>query len=157
MTAKTGLLDRPVLQLINQIKLDAQTSRKYANGFRDCRSMKIGSTARQGDVYVTRVDHATHISADSVFTFYDAKIEKVCCETWLGSRHVINCQKGASDLRSETGKFVEKYGLRNIVRLFLSEVEWHLVHPEHGTMHFGPGVFAISRQLDYATSAAVID
>lgn len=116
---------------------------------RDLRGMMIGDVGHQGDVYVCRV--ARH---EDIYRYCRllrdprprgaATAERqVAPGNTLGSRHVARGEglrlwappPGASPLEGPT---IEADG------------EWWLDHPEHAPHRYGPGVFVVTYQREYA-------
>lgn len=142
MTQTTGNIAEELALLEEAAKKTDTTPRDLRGGF------EIGKVARQGDVYIHRVDPSHAHGSETTD-------RQVAVGNTQGSRHIV---EGAAvklyygtkapsyvDSRAPLGPLVE------------AESEWVLTHPEHPNMYLPAGSYQVTHQLDAITGQRVDD
>lgn len=112
------------------------------DGLRDCRNMKIGQFARQGDIYIHRVAE-NHAHGKKITN------HQLAIGITLGSRHIAD-----ENFTIYQGTTLPKWvdAGHFLGPCITTEVETALIsHPEHANVALGKGTFMVTHQRDART------
>lgn len=117
---------------------------------RSIAAIKVGEFARQGDVYLERIDH---LSAD----WQESKNRQLAPGTSPGSRHIVTSGPKLFVSPEMTPRVNNRIGVRLLGPQIEAKEEFTVEHPEHAHITLPPGCYQASFQLDWQQQAAVRD
>ena len=115
-------------------------------------SMAISAWARQGDVYLTRIENFDRTG------FEKTANRQIAEGSTKGSRHTVDetvtVWKNKTENKTPAHNGVGFLSLGPVIE---SKDRFHLSHPEHADLSFPGGCYQVSFQTDGQTMARVLD
>lgn len=126
-------------ELATKVKVD---------GLRDCRNMKIGQVARQGDIYIHKVKDA-HVHGELT------QNHQLAMGITLGSRHIAD-----GNFKVYEGTTLPEWVERGhfLGPCIVTDKDTALIsHPEHSNVALSKGTYQVTHQMDIRTMRRVQD
>ena len=122
--------------------------------FQDVRfveSLNTGEYARQGDLYIIRVDNFKESD------YKETKNRQLAVGTTQGARHILAGEAKVYQPKVEGKPVKGKIGYRLNGPVFVAEGFVTVEHPEHAHISLPAGTYQVCHQVDVRTMKKVVD
>lgn len=139
---------KTALEAHNMIQTASRTE------FQDTRfveALELGEFARQGDLYIVRIDGFAMVD------YNETENRQLAAGTTQGSRHILTGEANIYHPKVEGKPVPQKIGYRLNGPVFVAENFVTVEHPEHAHISLPAGTYQICHQVDVRTMKKVVD
>jgi hypothetical protein len=130
-----------------------QEAKNASGAKRILKTMKVGETIRQGDIYLVRIEALTESERKTLKPW---KGQQLVRGTQGGARHMA---EGAKLFESDRQRFKGNGRARATLLgpIVVADRRCTITHPEHAHFELPRGTYQVANQLDPRTMRAVLD